>query len=79
MDSEQTGLGTNVQTYRRCCGFRSGRIGIIRADSDRHPGLADPDPFQADVKLNLLFTENFNILSEILKIFTPTTMTGKIN
>ncbi len=56
-----------MQTYRQCVGFISGRIGIILADPDRHAGPADPDPypFQADVKLKLLFTENFNIPSEI--------------
>jgi hypothetical protein len=54
-------LGTNVQTYRQYCGFRSGRIGIILADPDRHPGPADPDPypFQADVKLKFTFYRKF--------------------
>ncbi len=46
-----------------CLDSGSGRIGII---------LPDLDPFQPHVKLNhnIIFPENFNIMSEILKIKT---------
>jgi hypothetical protein len=66
----------------------SSRIGIIFTDPDLHPGSADPDLdpnlFQPNIKLNylyslkLLFPENFNPLSKILKILTPMTLTRKI-
>ncbi len=73
--------------YGQCCGFGSGRIGIILVDPDRHTGPAnlDPEPdldlypFQPNVKLTyrVLFPQNLKILSKISKILKPMTLTRK--
>jgi hypothetical protein len=54
--------------FSQCCGSGSGRIDII---------LADPYPFQPNVKLKYFFPENVNMLFKLLKIWTPMTVLRK--
>jgi hypothetical protein len=58
--------------FFQCCGSESGRISII---------MPDPDQFQSkQMKMLIIFfsSENFNILSRILKIMTHSPLIMKI-
>ncbi len=60
----------------KCCGYGSGRIGIILKDPGPHPEPADSDLFiSTKCKENYFFSpEKSNKLSEVFKIMTSMTL-----